>query len=381
MHSNEFTISYPKDSGFTSSRISFFKGEPDLVSLFSGNLSRRFFVTDSTICELSSVKEFISCFDRTDYCASDNTNTVAMYKKDDSMLIVLKAGECFKTMQSVLEIVKAALDNNFDRQAVFTAIGGGVICDMTGFAASIFKRGVKLEFVPTTLLAMVDASLGGKTGCDFEGYKNMTGAFYPASRLYVWSSFVLTLNDREYSSGLAEAIKTALLFSKKLYTVFSKNKDDILARKGDVLDFIITECVKAKARIVEKDFREKGDRALLNYGHTFGHALETVSGLGTISHGEAVAWGISRALASGVKKGITNLMYAEEAINLLTSYGYQTAPLPSCVENTDSTKKKLIECMHKDKKNNSSQIKLILQKNLCTNIIDSAEDSLIETVF
>lgn len=381
MHSNEFTIKYPKDSGFSSSQILFFKGEPDLVSLFKDNLSKRFFVTDSNICELSPVKEFISCFDRTDFCASETSNTVALYRKDDSMLMVLKAGECFKTMQSVLEIVKAALDSNFDRNAVFTAIGGGVICDMTGFAASIFKRGAKLEFVPTTLLAMVDASLGGKTGCDFEGYKNMTGSFYPASRLYVWSSFVLTLNDREYISGLAEAIKTALLFSKKLYNAFSENKDDILARKEDILDFIITECVKAKAKIVEKDFREKGERALLNFGHTFGHALETVSGLGTISHGEAVAWGISRALACGVKKGITDLQYAEEAINLLTSYGYQTAPLPFCVENSDSTKTKLIECMHKDKKNNSPQIKLILQKNLCTNVIDTAEDTLIKTVF
>ncbi len=227
MKSNNFTIRYPSDSGFNHSCIQFFEGEPDLAALFSKDSSRRVFVTDSNVAELSSVQNFIGQFETFIKCEDEKSPLLSVGRTvgvsdsaSGNILVVINAGESFKTIDSVLAIVKAALDANFDRNCIFTAIGGGVICDITGFAASMFKRGANLEFVPTTLLAMVDASLGGKTGCDFEGYKNMTGAFYPAQNIYMWPQFVQTLPPKEYKSGLAEAIKTALLFSKEMTECF-----------------------------------------------------------------------------------------------------------------------------------------------------------------
>lgn len=380
MKSNKFLIHYPVNSGFENSCISFFDGEPDLLSLFKNDSSKRVFVTDTNVAELSSVEGFISTFETFITCEDEKSPLVSVGRNEcGNILVVIRAGEAYKTIDSVLAIVKAALDGNFDRNCIFTAIGGGVICDMTGFASSMFKRGALLEFVPTTLLAMVDASLGGKTGCDFYGYKNMTGAFYPAQNIYMWPQFVLTLNPTEYKSGLAEAIKTALLFSKDMAELLRDNSVLVLARDKKLLEQIIAGCVKAKALIVEKDFKEKGERSLLNFGHSFGHALETASGLGTISHGEAVAWGMVRALATGVKLGITDLPYAEKVIDMLREYGYETVTLPSCIPHTEETVSAIIENMRKDKKNVDGKFRLILQKKLCKNEIFFVEEEKIRS--
>lgn len=386
MKSNNFTIRYPSDSGFNHSCIQFFEGEPDLAALFSKDSSRRVFVTDSNVAELSSLQNFIGQFETFIKCEDEKSSLLSVSRTagvsdsaSGNILVVIKAGESFKTINSVLAIVKAALDANFDRNCIFTAIGGGVICDITGFAASMFKRGANLEFVPTTLLAMVDASLGGKTGCDFEGYKNMTGAFYPAQNIYMWPQFVQTLPPKEYKSGLAEAIKTALLFSKEMTELFKTNTVLVKARDRKLIQQIIKGCVKEKAHIVEKDFREKGERALLNFGHSFGHSLETVSGLGTISHGEAVAWGMVRALVTGVKLEVTELSYAEKIIDMLKEYGFETVTLPECVPHTEQTVNAIIDGMRKDKKNVDGKYRLILQKNICKNIITFVEEEKIKS--
>ena len=252
----------------------------------------------------------------------------------------------------------------------------------------LFRSGVSVEFVPTTLLSMVDASVGGKTGCDFEGYKNMVGSFYPARNIYIFPSFVKSLPENEYRSGLAEAIKTALLFSKEMCSIFANEKEKVASRDDETLFKIIDGCVRAKSSVVHKDFREKSKRALLNYGHTFGHALESVAGLGKVTHGEAVAWGIGRALDLGVALGLTNKSYAENAKQMLSSYGYDMESLQKAVAPADekdgesltdarlNKANEILSSMHKDKKNSGSKmIRVIMQKSICRNIIQEVSEN------
>ncbi|MCR5763504.1 MAG: 3-dehydroquinate synthase [Treponema sp.] len=358
---------YPENSGFAKSDINFFIGKPDLVSFFfpSQENECRLFVTDKTIAALPSVKQFI-----------DYVNN----KKDSKNVILeLEAGESAKTIQSVLNIVKTALDNNFTRQALFVGIGGGVICDMTGFAASIFKRGVKVQFVPTTLLADVDASIGGKTGCDFENYKNMIGAFYPAQSVNIWSDFIQSLPEKEFISGLGEAIKTAFLFSPEMCKLFKTQKEKIMNRDKDLLFSIIKECAKAKASIVHTDFKEMAERAYLNYGHTFGHALETIAGLGKVTHGEGVAWGIGRALDLATQIGACKKEFADKNKQLLMSYGYDTNPIPEVLKDKHTVteiQEKLLAAMKKDKKNfSTSKVRVTLQKDYCNTFMQEVSDN------
>lgn len=368
---NTVELFYPENSGFVKSDINFFKETPDLVSYFFNaenntdeNLCR-LFVTDKTIAELPAVKPFI------EFLKNKNDNKNA--------LLILNAGEAYKTIQSVLEIVKTALDHNFTRNSLFIGIGGGVICDMTGFAASMFKRGVNALFVPTTLLADVDASIGGKTGCDFDSYKNMIGAFYPAKSVNIWSDFIQTLPQTEFISGLGEAIKTAFLFSPEMCRIFQDNKDKVMNRDKELMSLIIMECAKAKANIVHTDFKEKAERAYLNYGHTFGHALESIAGLGSITHGEGVAWGMGRALDLASNIGLCTKDFADKNKKLLASYGYDMNPIPEILKgkySVEEIQKKLLNAMKKDKKNiSTSTVRVTLQKDYCKTLIQEVSDS------
>lgn len=376
-----FTISYPKDSGFDRTDIFFYQGNPSPEDVFlKGNADgrQRLFVTDSSIFSLESMKGFSSGFTQIE-CHS-LCDGARLFESGRDLLVVLGSGERFKTLQNVTNIIQVALDRDYNRNCLFIAIGGGVICDMTAFAASIYKRGVDVEFVPTTLLAMVDAAIGGKSGCDYSSYKNMIGSFWPAKRLHVWSDFVLSLPENEYLSGLGEALKTALLFSERLCRIFTRKKDKVMARDRDTLKTIIDECACAKAKIVEEDLREHGRRAFLNLGHTFGHALESCAGLGTISHGEAVVWGMGRALDLSARLGLCSAEYASENKALLSAYGYDMNPIPKALENTDGVTEKLLKAMHKDKKNNSDEIRLILQRNYSDTVIQTVRDADIEKV-
>lgn len=378
MSDNIFTFSYPADSGFGTSSIHFHSGSPALESLFQKNDSvPRLFVTDSTIASLDSVQNFINLF-KLDKKVSEFPCTG---QHGTDLLLILGPGEKYKTLESVTTILETALSHNLNRNCEFVAIGGGVICDMTAFAASMFKRGVSVSFVPTTLLSMVDASVGGKSGCDFKGYKNMIGAFWPAKVLHVWPQFVLSLPENEYVSGLGEALKTALLFSPEMWKEFSENKERVLARDSEILQKTISECVRAKAKIVEEDFREHGRRSFLNLGHTFGHALESVAGLGAITHGEAVVWGIGRALDLSKRLSLCSDSYAEETKKVLKEYGYDMNSVPAVLgKNGESRTEKLMEAMRKDKKNQTSDIRVILQKGLCDTLIQTVGDEDIEAV-
>ena len=278
-----YDLVLPPSSGFDASQLLFYTGECDLKEAYFVGKQRagRLFVTDANVARVCT--PFVSLF--TQDQALSEAALPAVFRRDKDALCVLPAGEESKTIDNVLAICRAAVDANLSRTCLFVGIGGGVVLDMTGFAASIFKRGVDVEFVSTTLLADVDAAIGGKTGCDFSTYKNMIGSFHPALRIHVWPLFIQALSEREYLSGMAEAVKTALLFSAPLVDFLRGSKDRIFRRDEAALERIITVGAKEKARTVQEDLREKGIRAFLNYGHTFGHALESVAGLGKVAHG------------------------------------------------------------------------------------------------
>jgi 3-dehydroquinate synthase len=259
-----------------------------------------------------------------------------MRGKQDYSLWVLQPGETAKHWESVKTILRAAYDAGLGRDGLFVGVGGGVISDMTAFAASIYMRGARLGIVSTSLLGMVDAALGGKTGFDLFGMKNLAGTFYPASLIYMPLASLLSLPNHEWKSGMAELIKTAVLdktdeqgtflsLLKSLEPSFKKSPQRLLEHHLEQILESIARSVQIKGRIVEADPQETGEeRALLNLGHTFAHALECSAGLGQVSHGEAVAWGMVRAGELGLALGITPQKRGEELIALIQSFGYET---------------------------------------------------------
>ena len=369
MNTSRFTIRYKAVHPGTDCTELFFYGsiEQALQNVGTSITQKRLYITDEQIASLRPVKSFLQ-----------------KQKEEGAPVCIVKAGEKHKSIDSVLEIVKTALDNNLNRSSIFVGIGGGVVCDMSAFAASVFKRGALLELIPTTLLAMVDAAIGGKTGCDFGDYKNMIGSFYPAGKLHIAPEFTQSLSDTEFRSGLAEVLKTALLYDKKLFRLLQEKKEEVLRREAEIINHIVRVCTCAKARTVQKDLTERGIRMHLNLGHTFGHALETLAGLGTISHGEAVAWGIGRAIALSEKLELCPSSYKEEVFQALQSYGWSCERIHPVLRESffvkDNTAQALLQAMKKDKKNSSNTVRLILQRGIESAVIREVEDEYIRTV-
>jgi len=268
--------------------------------------------------------------------------------KHDIPVCTLEPGESQKNWQSVEKILKAAGDSRIGRDGIFIGIGGGVITDLSGFAASIYMRGCALALISTTLLGMVDASVGGKTGFDLFGIKNLAGTFYPAGHVYIPLESLASLPPAEWKSGMAELIKTAILEGDEFLAL-------VEGLNGGFKDTAIAPCIDRavlfKGRIVEEDPFEKGNRRmLLNLGHTFGHALEAAAGLGRISHGEAVAWGIARSCELGLALGICPPHRAKRIMSLLTAFNYETAaPHPFAAET------ELMRALGSDKKKRSGK--------------------------
>ena len=294
---------------------------------------------------------------------------------------VLQSGESQKKWSAVETILHTAHKAGLGRDGVFIGVGGGVIGDLTAFAASVYMRGCALVLVSTTLLGMVDASLGGKTGFDLFGVKNLAGTFYPARHVYMPLESLATLPPAEWKSGMAELIKTAVLEDGPdaacglTNAVSGKTKDGfmdelaaiaaafpsgsfdsgfppgfaarLLDGGAEQLAQCIGQAVNLKGRIVEADPAETGGRRfLLNLGHTFGHALESAAGLGTLSHGEAVAWGIVRSCELGLALGITPPARAEKIKALVAAYGYETGSPHPLMTRTET----FIKALDGDKK-------------------------------
>ena len=220
----------------------------------------------------------------------------AMFAPQQCTRIIVPNGESSKTSLILHDLVSSFAALSLTRDSMIVGFGGGAVTDLCAFAAHIYLRGIGVVLVPTSLLAMVDAAVGGKTGIDFAGYKNIVGSFYPAKEIRINPEFTYSLSDREYKSGLAEVIKAALLRDAGLLSLLEKKRDSVMKRELQTVKDCIRAAVLVKAAIVMEDPQEKGIRAYLNLGHTFGHALEACMGLGVWTHGEAVAWGIARAM-------------------------------------------------------------------------------------
>jgi shikimate kinase/3-dehydroquinate synthase len=230
---------------------------------------------------------------------------------------LLTPGEEHKRIAAVDSIWRIALANSTDRKSIFVGLGGGVVTDITGFAAACWMRGVRWVGVPTTLLAMVDASVGGKTGVDLETAKNAVGAFWQPSAVICDVSLLATETQRNFTSALAEVVKTALIGDAELFELLESQAAAVRARQPEIVAEIVRRSIRVKARIVSFDERESGLRALLNLGHTVGHALESQAGYTRLTHGEAVSLGLVAALRIGERLGLTDAALSERTLRLL----------------------------------------------------------------
>ena len=295
-------------------------------------------------------------------------------------LVVLPAGDEAKNLRTLALIVEKAAEYELDRQACFVAFGGGVVCDITALAASLYMRGVQCILVPTTVLAMADASIGGKTAVNLSGYKNLIGTFYAASSIILCFPVLHSLPEAEYRSGLAEILKIAVLYDTELYQMFVTQHDDIIHRDSACISRLIRRAAEAKARVVERDFTEQGERAFLNFGHTFAHALESLAHF-SIPHGDAVAWGMSRALAVGLRLQLTDKNHAASLTKILNCYNWCTTSVYFNIPyNTDSFANAIIARMKKDKKNRGGMIRLVLQEDILKTQVREVDTSIIREV-
>ncbi|MDO8703880.1 MAG: 3-dehydroquinate synthase [Sulfuricaulis sp.] len=272
--------------------------------------------------------------------------------------VVLPDGEQYKTLEDLNRIFDALLSARCDRQTTVIALGGGVIGDMAGFAAACYQRGVPFIQVPTTLLAQVDSSVGGKTGVNHPLGKNMIGAFYQPRAVIIDTDTLNTLPDRELSSGLAEVIKVGLIRDSEFFAWLEVNLDKLLARDPEALAYAIHRSCRNKAEVVAADERESGVRATLNLGHSFGHAIETGVGYGNWLHGEAIAAGM--VMASDLSRRLKWLSAADVArVEKLI----RRARLPVRAPSTLSTAR-FLELMAVDKKVLNGRLRLVLLQRL-----------------
>ena len=266
------------------------------------------------------------------------------------------------------------LKSKFDRSSLLIALGGGVIGDITGFVASTYMRGIRFIQVPTTLLSQVDSSVGGKTGVNHPLGKNMIGTFYQPSLVVIDINTLKTLPHREFLSGMSEVIKYGIIADRKLFDYLQTNREDILSF-GDSIIHIIKRSCEIKADVVSKDEQEAGLRAILNFGHTIGHAIETVTGYKKYLHGEAIAIGMCAAAELAVKSGILNAKETAHIRKLIESYN-----LPVMIPD-DLKASELIEAMEIDKKVTAGKIKFILPETIgAVRIEDDVNRQLIKDV-
>lgn len=248
--------------------------------------------------------------------------------QDDLRLteVILPDGEQYKTLATLEQIFDAALAEGHDRGTTVVALGGGVVGDMAGFAAACYQRGVAFLQIPTTLLAQVDSSVGGKTAVNHPLGKNMIGAFYQPQAVFIDTQVLESLPPREYAAGLAEVVKYGVLCDRDFYAWLEREREPLLQRDPAVLAHAIERSCAAKARIVAADEREGGQRALLNLGHTFAHAIEAGQGYGTWLHGEAVAAGMVLAARLSAQRGWISGVEVEGLVDWLQAMGLPVEP-------------------------------------------------------
>src|SRR6266566_4537251 len=265
--------------------------------------------------------------------------------------------ESAKNLRSVEQITRSLCRAGADRQSLVVAVGGGVVGDVAGFAAAVFLRGVKLVHIPTTLVSQVDSSIGGKTGVNLPEGKNLVGAFYPPRLVLTDPELLRTLSDREFRGGLAEVIKHAVIGDAEMFAILEKDMEKILRRDRSALGFLIPRNVGIKASVVSRDERESGLREILNYGHTFAHALESVTKYRRYQHGEAVAWGMIAAAFLGHELGLTPADDVSRIVALIRRLG----SLPAWPRVPITT---LVDAMRSDKKVRSGVLRFVLSPRI-----------------
>ncbi len=286
-------------------------------------------------------------------------------------VVTIPDGEAFKTLATVESILTALFETQFDRKSLLIAFGGGVIGDMTGFAASLYQRGIDFIQIPTTLLSQVDASVGGKTGVNNRFGKNLIGAFYQPKAVHIDPYFLTTLPEREFAAGVAEVVKMAVMFDSAFFDYLEMND----LRHETVIKEMIRRSVTLKAEVVNQDEKEAGIRAVLNYGHTFGHVVENETGYSQYLHGEAVAIGMVMANALAVELGLLSQEEAHRILNLLQNNGLPTAYV---IKDVDA----FYAHFFLDKKSHNGKVKFILPHGSIGShvILDDIEEAVVKRV-
>lgn len=272
------------------------------------------------------------------------------------------AGEANKNLATVQKLYEFLILHKFDRKDLLLALGGGVVGDLTGYAAATYLRGVDFVQLPTSLLAQVDSSIGGKTGVDFDSYKNMVGAFYQPKLVYMNLEALRTLPEREYLSGMGEVIKHGLIKDISYYEWLFSHMAGIRERDLDTLEQMITVSCKIKREVVERDPKEKGERALLNFGHTLGHAIERLMNF-SLLHGECVGLGMLTSCQIGISRGQLTEQEYQRVFDLLKGLG-----MPVSIEGVSA--KEIVAVSKNDKKMEKGNIKFVLLKQLGEAYID-----------
>lgn len=286
----------------------------------------------------------------------------------------VEAGEEQKTLDTVRSLYEYLIVEHFDRKDMLAALGGGVIGDLTGFAAATYLRGIGFIQIPTTLLSQVDSSIGGKTGVDFDSYKNMVGAFHMPRLVYMNLSVLSTLPDRQLASGMAEILKHGLIKNAEYFRWLAEHRQEILKRDPDVLMTMIAESCRIKRDVVERDPTEQGERALLNFGHTIGHAAEKLKNF-QLFHGECVAAGCAAAAYLSWKRGMIEKAVFEEICAVLQSFS-----LPVKITGLDP--KEVLLATKSDKKMDGGNIRFILLRKPGEAFVDQSvtEEELLDAI-
>lgn len=307
-------------------------------------------ITDSNVGPLYA--------DKVAQCLKETGNNIFVY--------TFEAGEKNKNLNTVQDVYEFLIKNKFDRKDMLVALGGGVVGDLTGFAAATYLRGIDFIQVPTSLLAQVDSSIGGKTGVDFRAYKNMVGAFHQPRLVYMNTSTLSSLNTRLFNSGFGEILKHGLIKDASYFQWLKDNIEKIAALDSGYLEEMIYRSCEIKCKVVENDPTEKGERAQLNFGHTLGHAIEKQMNF-ELYHGECVVLGMIAALNICVERGTITKEEYDDIYNTFKAYNF-----PMTVDKT--TIDEVIAASKNDKKMDGNKVKFILLKKVGKAYIDMTVD-------
>lgn len=305
-------------------------------------------------------------------CIVTDSNVAPLYAKEvekivssickHTVVFTMEAGEPNKTLDTVKALYTQLIEEHFDRKDFLLALGGGVVGDLCGYTAATYLRGIDFIQVPTTLLSQTDSSIGGKTGVDFDSYKNMVGAFHMPRLVYMNMSVLKTLDERQFASGMGEVLKHGLIKDGVFYEWLIEHFPEINEREYDVLEEMIFRSCQIKKAVVEKDPTEQGDRALLNFGHTIGHAIEKYMNF-RYSHGECVALGCVAAAFISYKREMLSTEEFYEIRDMFVPFG-----LPISI--TDADSKQILALTKSDKKMDGAHVKFILLKKIGKAVID-----------